>query len=137
MEYKLLPWSQNLVLGIKVIDEQHHHFINILNKTYAIANALQPEEELRQIVKELEDYAVLHFDTEEKYFDEFHYPLAEEHKEQHRELLLKAKAFNERYAKEGSGIVSEFIAFLEDWLINHLEVYDKKYVECFHEHGLT
>ena len=30
----------------------------------------------------------------------------------------------------------ELVDFLEDWLINHLMIVDRKYIKCFHEHGL-
>jgi hemerythrin len=48
----------------------------------------------------------------------------------------KVLIFQERFNKEGANMVVEFMDFLTDWLVDHLETEDQKYVKCFHDHGL-
>ena len=33
-------------------------------------------------------------------------------------------------------IASEILEYLKQWLVNHIQITDKKYVECFKENGL-
>ena len=78
----------------------------------------------------------MHFATEEKYFDEFKYEGAEEHKAEHRKLE-KSVADMQKRAKAGDlTFTVELLDFFEDWLIKHLAEMDQKYVKCFNEHGL-
>jgi len=92
---------------------------------------------MESVFTRIGEYAKFHFDTEERYFDEFHYAGAAEHKQKHQE-------FREAFAKISSDYLTDHITasfnladFLEDWLFDHVMNMDKKYVSCFKEHGLT
>jgi len=107
-----------------------------LNELYEANINLRVKDVLNDIVKELVNYTAYHFATEEKYFDEFNYEYSVAHKEEHKALLAKVNDFEKRYAIEKEKIVPELVEFLENWLVHHLEVFDRQYVRCFHEHGL-
>ncbi|MFC1789642.1 bacteriohemerythrin [Patescibacteria group bacterium] len=130
-----IPWSQDLSVNIKEIDEQHKHFLGLLNKTYDVFYKLK-KEEVPQLVKELHDYTQTHFETEEKYFDKFNYEFTNDHKKEHRELEAKVEEFNRKIKSEGVEAIGELVEFLEDWLVEHMANHDKKYTKCFNEHGL-
>jgi hemerythrin-like metal-binding protein len=130
------PWKPEYSFGIKEIDAQHQSFVGILDRLYDSILANSPREDLGQILKALIAYAVEHFATEEKYFDQFNYEGALEHKAKHQELKDKVLDFQNKFNEKQADISVELIDFLEDWLVNHLLAVDKKYVDCFHEHGL-
>lgn len=132
-----IQWSDKLRLGIAEIDEQHNKFIEMMNSMYDAVYGLKSTDELGQIIRQLSAYAEYHFATEEKYFEKFKYEFTEEHKQQHHDLKLKVAAYKDRYEKEGKKLSSEIMEFMEDWLVNHLEHHDRKYVQCFHDHGLN
>ena len=129
-------WKPDYVFDIKEIDEQHKHFVGILDRMYDSTIQGLHQEELGDLLKELADYASDHFATEEKYFDKFDYPEAVEHKAKHQELRDKIQDFIEEAKNNKVDISNELLDFLEDWLVDHLLNLDKKYVECFHSHGL-
>lgn len=131
-----IPWTNELSVGVKEIDEQHKIFLNILNELCDILANAKPIPEIVDILRQLTAYANFHFATEEKYFDKFHYELAAEHKEEHKKLLARVMEFNKRFEIEGEAILPELLDFLEDWLVDHLSEQDKKYMKCFSEHGL-
>jgi hemerythrin-like metal-binding protein len=131
-----LPWKDEYSLGIKVIDEQHKKFVAALNHLYEAVNTMKARKELRQIFLEIEDYAHFHFATEEKYFDQFKYEDAAEHKTKHNEFREKLSAFENRIENNEIEVSFSLIDFLEDWLIGHISDVDKKYVQCFKDHGL-
>jgi len=131
-----IPWKDDYNLGIKEIDDQHKRFIGILNELYDAIKEMQMSEKVGAILESLDAYTNMHFATEEKYFETFHYLDAEHHKEEHKGF--KAKLFelkNARFASE-SEMALAFTDALESWLIDHIATSDKKYVSLFHEHGL-
>ncbi len=131
----MFEWQQEYELGIEIIDKQHQMFVEILNKLYNSILEMKTKRTISQLLKELVQYKKFHFKTEEKYFKRFKYAGAPEHIKEHKKLASQVEVFMERY-KKGGDIIQELLDFLEDWLINHLQTQDKKYVKCFHDHGL-
>ncbi|MFA4942245.1 MAG: bacteriohemerythrin [Patescibacteria group bacterium] len=130
-------WKPEYQFGIKEIDDQHQHFVGILDRLYDNIISNSPREEMGALLQELIDYAVNHFNTEEKYFTQFNYEGTIEHKAKHQELKDKVLDFQKKFKENQADISVDLIDFLEDWLIDHLLNLDKKYVECFREYGLS
>jgi hemerythrin len=83
-----IKWDESYVVGVGVIDEQHKHFVGLLNNLYESLESKHTEN-VQVIIQDLTDYADHHFKTEEDYFDKLHYPDAEIHKAQKLEILKK------------------------------------------------
>jgi hemerythrin-like metal-binding protein len=129
-------WQPEYRFGIKEIDSQHEHFVGILDKLYDSIIQNAPREKLGELLKALADYATNHFQTEEKYFDQFNYAGAAEHKLKHRELMEKISDFQKKFEENQVDVSVDLIDFLEDWLVDHLLNLDRKYIECFRQNGL-
>ena len=131
-------WKPEYSVGVKEIDAQHQRLVELINQTYDSVYKNSSKDETLKIVQAVLDHGILHFKTEEKYFDKFHYPLAEEHKKEHVKLLANASSFKTKindsvdYKKE----TMNFLDFLEDWLVDHMMVQDKKYSVFFNQNGL-
>jgi len=132
---KYFEWKQNFSVNVKIIDAQHQHFVNILNRIYSTCQS-NSFGELEVLINELFVYAQLHFETEEKYFKKFKYSGAKEHIEEHKKIVAKVTKFLTKKNDDPIKTGFELIDFLEDWLVDHLAVMDKKYTACFNEHGL-
>lgn len=130
-------WSDDYNLGIKEIDAQHQHFVTILDSVYASILNSSSREEQEKLLDSLVDYTVVHFQTEEKYFDLFNFSGSLEHKEEHHKLKEQVFLFQKEFKNGDKELSYDLIDFLEDWLVNHLTGMDKKYVECFRENGLN
>lgn len=139
MERKDFEWKPEYSVHVQVIDNQHKHFISILNKLLHELTKGEPKEVVGNTLDSIVDYAKLHFSTEERYFDEFNYKGAEEHKGEHKKLMEKIDVLKAKRdtTDDPVGLVFETLDFLEDWLIYHLINMDQKYVSCFQEHGLS
>jgi hemerythrin len=129
-------WKDEYNLGIEIIDKQHHKFVETLNLLFEAINRQEAKEKLQEVFKGLDDYINFHFQTEEKYFDEFNYDGSAEHKAKHQEFREKMQSFKNQIAENEMEISFSLIDYLEDWLVNHLADMDKKYVSCFKDHGL-
>ncbi|MFZ2193048.1 MAG: bacteriohemerythrin [Candidatus Moraniibacteriota bacterium] len=134
-----IPWNEEYGVQVEEIDNQHKYFIELLNELYDTILHKKSASEIQELFVKLDDYAVLHFKTEEEYFDLFHYELADEHKKEHKKLLKKAREFKKHYQNHPEkiyDILAELFDFLENWLVDHLANQDRKYIDCFKKNGL-
>lgn len=132
----LLEWDDALLTGVEEIDLQHQHFVGILNKLYVDFSNLAPKEELDKSVSELISYASTHFATEEGYMEKYKFPGIEEHKLKHKELTDNLNELVTKYNVGGKIVLPSLFDFLENWLVQHLDIMDSKYVKYFKEIGV-
>lgn len=131
-----IKWDKSHSVNVKIIDNQHRHFIGMLNTLYDYIYEGKSREELGIYLNNLIKYADLHFATEEKYFDKFKYENSDTHKNEHAKLRSQIMEFKNKFAAGAEDITVALVDFLENWLVDHLEVQDKKYTKCFNDHGL-
>ena len=131
-----VEWIDKFNLGIHQIDDQHKQLIDIMNKLCSALNEGLEVAVIGEALQEMTDYANPHFSTEEKYFDEFHYPKAEEHKAWHRDFTKKVQALKEELAAGKKTVSVEAISFLGGWFIDHTQTFDRDYVPMLKEHGI-
>lgn len=129
-------WRDEFSVKVEEIDDQHKNLIQISEKLYDNLYKDMSKDDLNGILTELIDFAKLHFQTEEKYFDMFKFEHAEEHKKEHQLFEQKLKEMFGVGSDKHIEASFELIDFLEDWLLDHLEKKDQEYVKCFKEHGL-
>jgi methyl-accepting chemotaxis protein/hemerythrin len=134
-------WTPEYSVGVEMIDEQHRGFFAIANGIIDLAGrGAMSQAEVLEHLGALGDYALYHLGTEEKYFDEFHYPEAPAHVAAHdmfRETI--EKYLDDAQHPEDTDLVklSEAAAkYAGEWLMKHIKIMDQRYVECFHQHGL-
>ena len=133
----LLTWTQDNSVGVEELDGQHQKLFSIINNLYDLMRESKTEKELQKVLQELIDYAKYHFNTEEKYFDEYKYPNKDVHISYHRAYEEKVNNFMIESKKGLEVIISyDVLDFLEDWWLKHINIEDKKYSTFFHEHGL-
>lgn len=132
----VIGWKNSYNLGIDVIDKQHHHLVDLLNKLFNSLNEDREGEALHEVLNELADYTKAHFNTEETFFEEFNYEGAKDHIMEHRKFEEKAAQFKKEFKEKGSVILYDVIKFIGEWFLDHEESYDRKYVKCFKENGL-
>lgn len=134
-----IPWDKEYSVNVVEIDDQHKYFIGLMNELYDVMLTKNSNKKIQEVFEKLVLYANVHFATEEKYFDQFNYELADEHKREHKKLTIKIEEFKNLYQEKPQDtfeITKDLIDFLENWLVDHLANQDKKYVECFNKNGL-
>ncbi|HEX8994273.1 MAG TPA: bacteriohemerythrin [Candidatus Paceibacterota bacterium] len=128
-----IDWDESFSVGIQLIDKQHQ-------KLFALINAFHDGEgNIEQTLLDLLSYIDFHFKTEEKYFEEFGYENTKAHEEQHKfyEQRINELCHQCLVEKQCDEKVSdETQEFVRDWIMNHIKIADKQYIECFHSHGL-
>jgi len=132
----LILWDDSFSVNVREIDEQHEKLFDLINSLYEAMKKGQSKEILPKIIDELFHYVEKHFSTEEKYFDRFNYPESESHKIEHYNFLKKVSEFKKSYEEGQKGLTIDIITFLQEWLVRHIKVVDKKYSAFFNENGL-
>ena len=132
----MIEWDDKYSVGISGINDEHRQFIDIINMAIATNESSDNPRELREVLYRITKYTINHFSTEENYMIVFNYPEYQYHKEEHHDFSRKVIAYCERVNDGDSQISKEILEYLKRWLINHIQVTDKKYVDCFIRNGL-
>jgi hemerythrin len=132
-----LVWDQRYRINIAEIDQQHQKLFELIN---AFSDAIEngtADEALKPLFKDLSDYAVEHFNTEEKYFAQFNYPLAAAHKREHADLVMKVGGMKTRLEAGKDVQIPDVAVFLSAWITRHIERADMQFSAFFREHGMN
>ena len=133
----LMPWDGKLMIGLRTIDEQHRQLVGIINELHRAMKQRRTKVDTSLVLNRLVDYTVYHFGTEEKLFATHGYPEIEAHKDLHRNLVARVGNFKERFTAGDATVAIELMDFLKDWLINHINGTDRKYVPFLKEKGVA
>jgi hemerythrin-like metal-binding protein len=134
----IIQWDPIYSVNVTVLDNQHKMLINFINSIHdKLAGGSYHPEDFETFFPDLESHAQLHFSTEEKFFDEFHYEKTEEHKKQHRSLVERILELQKKFDEtKSSDVLFQTLDLLDDWILIHIMEQDKQYVKCFTSNGL-
>lgn len=132
----MIQWNTQLSVGIREIDDQHQRLINLIVELNDAMRTGQGKEILKKTLRDMASYAVMHFSTEEKYFDRYQYPDSEAHKKAHQAFVQKVSAFKADYEAGRIGLTIPVMTFLSDWLKDHIMGSDQKYAPFLLEKGV-
>ena len=123
-----IKWTEDLSVGVKVLDDDHKHLIKILNTLFAAGLAGVADAMLSKTLDELEEYTHKHFDREIQFLEEHEYPSLEPHKFQHDKLIKELKSYTDKVREQGAdGLSTDVMMFLRCWLVNHIKEHDLQY----------
>ena len=131
-----IKWNNRFCTGIPTIDGEHRELLGILNKAIDAKEHSDNKEELEEVLEEMTKFALEHFETEESYMREFNYPKYRDHREEHYRFFTKTIAFLDRLSNGNCQISNQLIEYLKQWLVNHIQVSDRQYIDCFKKNGL-
>ncbi len=122
-----LVWEKKNECGIATIDQQHQRLFDTSNKVLSALIEGCAREESLSLIARLLDETVEHFHDEEEMLFSKSYPLAEDHRKKHKELIRKAEEFVGKYHRNELKIdeLFNFLAF--DVVSEHMYVEDAKY----------
>ena len=113
--------------GVKEIDENHLHLVELLNKAYDDfrEGTCLP----RAVIDELRVYASAQLAYEERYMADISYPDLAEHREEHAIFTTRITHLQKNHGNNADTSV-ETIWFLCNWVTHHIRETDAKLV-CF------
>lgn len=133
----LINWENGYSVKVGEIDEQHKAWINLINYLHEAMKSGKGKEILGDILDEVINYTVYHFNSEEKFFAKYNYPDTIPHQKLHNDFVLQFRQIKKDY-ESGSTILSiEVMNRLKDWLTNHILTIDKQYSSFLNSKGVN
>jgi hemerythrin len=133
-----MAWSNDLSVGVRVLDEDHKKLVAMVNELYDAMKDGKGKETLGGILGRLTAYTVEHFDREERLFSQTSYPNAAAHRGEHEALKAQVSDIQRKYnAGSGISLTLETMNFLKSWLLNHIKGSDQKYSQHLNAHGFA
>jgi len=123
-----LTWTEDLITGNELIDEQHKTIFNITNVFIDTCLKGEGKKVLEEMLEFLIEYTVNHFKYEEKLMIEHNYPEYDKHKMNHDEFKVTVTELKKEF--DHSGVSDELNRSLSGtivrWLIKHIKFDDVK-----------
>lgn len=118
-----LEWSEELSVGVPVIDEQHARLAALLNRVGDAVKTGQEAEHIAVLLDELIVFTRHHFETEERLMDQYGYADALVHQQAHRKLVEDLLSIQRQF---DSASLMLTLQALKDWLIKHIIEGDRR-----------
>lgn len=131
-----IAWKDEYDLGIASIDAQHRKIIDIINGLAKFMKQDASSEDVARTIEGMHRYAEEHLAYEERLFEECGYAETDDHREEHDTFRETIAEFRERMRANNPIVAIELLGYLEDWLLGHILVSDRKYVETFKSYGV-
>ena len=132
----MVEWEDKFSAGISEIDEEHKKLIGILNKAVSANEHNDNTVETLELLGDMIEYSHKHFSMVEAYMLKFKFPEYQLHKKEHLDFTDMTIRNYHDFISGDYQIANEILEYLKQWLVNHILVTDKKYIDCFKGNGL-
>jgi len=116
-------WDKNFETGIQTVDEQHQHLVKLINQfgNLLAANTLKFGD-IEALFKELAEYALYHFKTEEELIAEIGIDQRHiaHHIDEHQGFLNEVTLMHSGISTEHPDAAKHLLSFLTHWLAYHI-----------------
>ncbi|MDH5509304.1 MAG: bacteriohemerythrin [Nitrospinota bacterium] len=131
-----IEWDGKYFIGIRSIDEQHKKLFDLINNLEKSVREGNSRAIVAKVLDELLHYTVTHFSDEERILLENGYSEYELHLSEHNDLLAQVREFKNNHDAGKSVITMELMGFLVNWLTNHINQTDRRYVPFLESKGI-
>lgn len=132
----LIIWDERYSVKIEQIDMQHRQLIQMINELDDAIAMRKTNQVLGKIIDTLIHYSVFHFKTEEQLFEQYAYSDSTAHRNEHASFEVKVREFKKDFMAGKLMLCTELVAYLKEWLINHILDSDQKYGAFLREKGV-
>lgn len=120
-----IEWSERMATGMAQIDAQHRYLLDTLCEANTRLLDDGNDALLAEIAKRLLNYAIMHFETEEKLMQRYGYAaahpdVARAHIAQHREFSRQIVAIRDQLREKRHVSSIEVLKYLNAWLRQHV-----------------
>ncbi len=119
-------FTDDCIIGVDAIDDEHKGLFEIINKTHdLLMNEYREDkyDQIKNLIKELEQYADTHFEHEEDYMRKIDHPELKIQEEQHNHFRMKVDEL-EVASLDGEGrqdaVIDDILRYLVRWLYKHI-----------------
>jgi hemerythrin len=121
-------WSQEMSVGVDLIDSDHQALIRLINELHDTLEDDDYPSLPGDIFDRLVEYIEFHFLREEAVMQACSYPNARSHQVEHGRFTHEIRYIRDRYIRgEETEAAEKLLYFLKNWLRRHILVEDMAY----------
>lgn len=132
-----IHWVKGFSVGEDSMDRQHQQIIKMINSLIDSVDEHTTIAVLPTTLSEMINYALSHFQDEERLMADMDYPQRKEHAALHREFKEKVVKFCAANNANRPGLAKELTDYLRSWLVDHILIEDMKYADFKQSQGGT
>jgi hemerythrin-like metal-binding protein len=121
---KKMHWTESLRVVVKQIDDDHKRLFELVHEVHLLCQKEVDSNRLYCLISEFIVFIDYHFKREEAIMSASAYPFCKKHSALHEQLIYQVKQQFERF-KKMQQTADEFVVYLLDWLIEHINESDK------------
>ncbi len=125
---KKIEWDKELSVDIPEIDELQKKMFALINALIDLKEKNADEKECANMISEISEYSKYFFSIEEEYLKKSRYPELSEHSKMHRKFETFVMDLRRLVSDDKKNLNKEMINNLKDLLIDHIKIFDLKYV---------
>lgn len=125
----LFTWKPEYSVREATLDSHHQKLFSMLNTVYESVMKSSNVGCVMPMVEELSEYTSYHFSAEEQFMRGKNYCGIDSHISEHREFTKKIEELKTRYSGNDLEVTRDLIVVLGDWLLHHVIMVDRQYVE--------
>lgn len=134
-------WKDSYSVNVDKINEQHKKMFEIGGRVSDLVLAkdgFDHYDEIMDILQELTEYTIYHFNFEERLMEKYGYEDLEAHRMEHVFFIKKIERFRKKDIDAEQDKVSvDLIAFVSDWITGHILSTDMKYKDYLNGKGVS
>lgn len=119
-------WTNQLNVGIEVIDNQHRRIADYINLLDDALSNDHTKNDIGMLINDLVDYTISHFGFEESLQEEAGYLYVKAHRKVHVLFTKRVADFQARF-DNGEDVSESLHDMLVTWLLNHIKHDDADY----------
>ncbi len=135
---KEITWTNDLSVGIELIDEQHKSLIKHLSDLNKSLESQQGPAKVAATLNFLIEYTNFHFTAEEKHLAANDYPELKNHKKMHEGFKTTLSNLEEDLEEEGAtqALADSIDTLLVGWLFDHIRKVDVAFGKFLIDKGI-
>ena len=138
----MFEWKEKYSVGVEKFDKQHKQLLKIgrdlVSAFENMEKGIDQYDLIVELLQEMQEYTVYHFESEEKAMAEIEYPELEKHKEVHQKFVNKLKNIDlENIDEDQKQFSMELLDFVANWIEQHILGEDQKYKPFFADKNIN
>lgn len=131
-----IVWHDEYSVGVNILDEHHRHLAWLINRLSECSGDPGHSEQVGDVIGELVQYAMYHFEHEEMLMTRHGFPRLDKHRGEHTQFceVITETSFG---ATLGIIEISQLVEYLTRWWKNHILYEDMQYKPFFVELGVA
>lgn len=113
-------WTEDLCVNEPLVDTQHKHLFELAEALFDAMKAGAGRTVLKETLRELLEYTVVHFAAEEQLIAQRQYPGEEAHRREHEALTARVQVIHDKFIAGTATTTIELMQFLREWLQGHI-----------------